>query len=169
MNNQVGVRLSIVSAFCVLFLSSCSSNEQILLKELTAELDTAENDTSFSQEQCTKLSIEHSKVSGQASLAEWDMAAAANIDNVSKSQEWEIRKAIGQQMGLGPSEVNGWKDIYRARAQQAKRAQDAVKSEINRTMLARDEACKTYDTAQSNVSRLKMEVRKLKRVVDLQG
>jgi hypothetical protein len=53
---------------------------------------------------------------GEEALAEWDIAAAESIDSISPEQEWEIRAALGREMGLAPSQVNGWRDIYKARA-----------------------------------------------------
>lgn len=53
--------------------------------------------------------------------AEWDIAAAQNLDSVSTEQEWEIRASLGAEMGLAPSQVNGWRQIYRARAETAQK------------------------------------------------
>lgn len=58
---------------------------------------------------------------GKFAAAEVDIAMADNIDNVSPEQEWRIRKSIGAEMGLAPTEVDGWKDIYRGRADQARK------------------------------------------------
>lgn len=58
---------------------------------------------------------------GRFAAAEVDIAMADNIENVSPEQEQRIRTSIGAEMGLAPSEVDGWKDIYRARAEQARK------------------------------------------------
>jgi hypothetical protein len=58
---------------------------------------------------------------GKYALAEVDIAMAENIDKVSPEQEWRIRKSIGAELGLAPSEVDGWKDIYRGRAEKARK------------------------------------------------
>lgn len=58
---------------------------------------------------------------GAEAMAEVDVAMAENIENVSPEQEQRIRASIGAEMGLAPSEVNGWKAIYRSRAEQARR------------------------------------------------
>ncbi|QOV94228.1 hypothetical protein [Novosphingobium sp. ES2-1] len=57
----------------------------------------------------------------ERALAEWDAIAGEDLDSISADQEWEIRRSIGDQMGLAPSQVNGWKSIYKARQEQAKR------------------------------------------------
>jgi hypothetical protein len=57
---------------------------------------------------------------GSDALDEVDVAMADNIDNVSPSQEQRIRESMGAEMGLSPSQVDGWKDIHRGRAQQAR-------------------------------------------------
>lgn len=58
---------------------------------------------------------------GKLAMAEVDLAMADNIENISPSEERRIRASLGAEMGLAPSEVNGWKAIYRSRAEQAKR------------------------------------------------
>jgi hypothetical protein len=72
---------------------------------------------------------------GKYALAEVDIAMADNIDNVSPEQEWRIRKSIGAEMGLAPSEVDGWKDIYRGRAEQARRLLKERDDALQRTRI----------------------------------
>lgn len=55
----------------------------------------------------------------EQALAEVDVAYGASIEKISPEQEWEIRKSLGREMGLSPGEVNGWRDIYRERAENA--------------------------------------------------
>jgi hypothetical protein len=57
---------------------------------------------------------------GKLAMAEVDLAMADNIDNISPAQEQRIRASLGAEMGLAPSQVDGWKDIYRSRAKNAK-------------------------------------------------
>lgn len=76
---------------------------------------------------------------GKYALAEVDIAMADSIDDVSPEQEWRIRKSIGAEMGLAPSEVDGWKDIYRGRAEQARRLLKERDDALQRT---RVELCK---------------------------
>lgn len=64
---------------------------------------------------------------GERAKAEWDIAAADNIGDISPEQEWEIRASLGSEMGLAPSQVNGWRDIYRSRAEIARRKIKAAK------------------------------------------
>ncbi len=105
----------------------------------------------------------------EEALAEWDAAVGDNLDNISPEQEWEIRKSLGAQMGLAPSEVNGWKDIYRNRAEQAKRILNKrngsgnVKDEFwqKQQKVACDsvpEARKVVDLQKTELARLKKEL-----------
>lgn len=75
---------------------------------------------------------------GSLALAEVDVAMAKNINNISSAEEQRIRASIGAEMGLAPSEVNGWRDIYRSRARQAQAKLDRAASENARV---RREAC----------------------------
>lgn len=71
-------------------------------------------------------------------MAEVDLAMADNIDNISPTQEQRIRASLGAEMGLAPSEVNGWKEIYRSRATQAKSLIERAKAQEAET---KDAAC----------------------------
>ena len=101
----------------------------------------------------------------EEALAEWDAAAADNLENISPEQEWEIRKALADEMGLAPSEVNGWKDIYRGRAAQAKGVlENREKSQGSREVLRsmqQKEACSDVASTQNTVGLQKVEVSRL--------
>ncbi|MGB3848131.1 MAG: hypothetical protein WA940_19820 [Sphingopyxis sp.] len=77
---------------------------------------------------------------GKYALAEVDIAMADSIDDVSPEREWRIRKSIGAEMGLAPSEVDGWKDIYRGRAEQARRLLKERDDALQRTRVELCEA-----------------------------
>jgi hypothetical protein len=90
---------------------------------------------------CARLKIEANQAYGQQALAEWDEAAASVTETISPKQEWEIRKSLGREMGLAPSEVNGWKEIYKARAEAARNNAGRVQTEIEKANAERDEVC----------------------------
>lgn len=96
---------------------------------------------------------------GARSKAEWDIAAAENLKNVSPDQEWEIRKSLGAEMGLAPSEVNGWRDIYRSRAEQARRILEASKQPAAQqarayNMTIKQSSCNAIPSAEARVVKL---------------
>lgn len=72
---------------------------------------------------------------GKLALAEWDIAAAQDLENVSPGEEARIRASIGAEMGLAPSAVNGWKQIYQSRAERARRVLDEAKARETDTKL----------------------------------
>ena len=58
--------------------------------------------------------------SGKLALAEVDVAMAENIVEVTPEQEQRIRTLIGAEMGLAPSQVDGWREIYESRGAAAR-------------------------------------------------
>lgn len=58
---------------------------------------------------------------GQYVAAEVDLAMTDNFDNMPSEQEWRIRKPIAAEKGLAPTEGDGWKDICRGCAEQARK------------------------------------------------
>jgi hypothetical protein len=99
-------------------------------------------------------------------LAEWDSAAADNIANIAPDQEWEIRKALGKEMGLAPSEVNGWKQIYESRAESAKRTLAKIESEKEAKAVAdelqKKEACARSDELRKSIADTKAKLEEFK-------
>ncbi|WP_293647786.1 hypothetical protein [Sphingopyxis sp. RIFCSPHIGHO2_12_FULL_65_19] len=116
-----------VPFFGVMFLLSQCDRSNASLDDpavppisLEDDLKTAKNRLDHATDVC-KNGASGSDPTGRFAAAEVDIAMADNIDNVSPEQEWRIRKSIGAEMGLAPSEVDGWKDIYRGRAEQARK------------------------------------------------
>ena len=70
-------------------------------------------------DECEALDRENLIAEGERSKAQWDQAAAANIDNVSPEQEQEIRLSLSKELGIAPSKID-WRGIYKSRAEQAK-------------------------------------------------
>lgn len=95
-------------------------------------------------------------------LAQVDIALAENVDNISVEREWEIRRSIGTEMGLAPHEVNGWKDIYRGRAEAAKRELEMLERERpEREAKEREEKqrlCDSYEWGKQDILRLQTEI-----------
>lgn len=94
--------------------------------------------------------------------AEWDIAAAESIPNVSVEQEWEIRSSLASEMGLAPSQVNGWRDIYRARAEQARRLIEQAEQPTPQEVLEykariKQDACSKLPSVEEKFERISRE------------
>lgn len=89
--------------------------------------------------------------------AEWDIAAAESIPHVSTEQEWEIRASLGAEMGLAPSQVNGWKDIYRSRAEIARRKIEAARQPTEEEI--QEWAAETQKSACANIPQREKEAK----------
>jgi hypothetical protein len=91
----------------------------------------------------------------EKSLAQWDAAAGDSLADIAPDQEWEIRKALGREMGLAPSEVNGWRDIYERRAAEARRTLARNKEEEaekeKRDLAARKAACEQLQATRTDI------------------
>lgn len=103
-----------------LALAGCTDSIQDQLSLARSDLEREQTQLESTQNACRFGPERPVDQIREEALAEWDAAAAENLDDISPDQEWEIRKSLGAEMGLAPSEVNGWKDIYRSRAEQAK-------------------------------------------------
>lgn len=105
----------------------------------------------------------------EEALAEWDIAAGSSLDNISPEQEWEIRKSLAAEMGLAPSEVDGWRDIYRGRAEQAKRVLENRKSSsVDEELRARERkaACGSLSESEKVLQSQKAVVAQLERELE---
>lgn len=106
-----------MSAFA---LVGCTDSIEDQLSVARTELESAQLDLQKAENVCGFGPERSNDEIREEAFAEWDAAAGENLDDISPEQEWEIRKSLGDEMGLAPSEVNGWKEIYRGRAKQAK-------------------------------------------------
>ena len=121
----------------IIAMSACSSAETERLEKITSELAEIESRDAA----CFAAQRAQSEAQGASSLREWDTAAAENLENVSPEQEWEIRKQLAREMNLAPSEVDGWKDIYRSRAKQAKANGQRNRASLEVGFKLMEEAC----------------------------
>jgi hypothetical protein len=100
-------------------------------------------------------------------LAEWDSAVGDNLANIAPDQEWAIRAALGREMGLPPSQVNGWKQIYESRAQAAKATLARIESEKKQKAAERDkeqqEICDRLELNRSSLKEDQAELRRLQK------
>lgn len=127
---------------CAIFVSilgaltyACSGSEQ---KTETAPANTAKTTYETQRQVATKrvedlaerleraqFTCEHGAVpadpDGSLALAEADVAMAKNVDHITQDEEWRIRAAVGREMGLPPSQVDGWRAIYQGRAERARK------------------------------------------------
>lgn len=143
--------------FGVIFLLSQCDRTSASLDEpavapisMDGELKVAKDRLDHAVEVC-KNGASGGDPTGKFASAEVDIAMADNIDNVSPEQEWRIRKSIAAEMGLAPSEVDGWKDIYRSRAEQARRLLKDRDEALQRT---RTELCDAIPSLRDDVGKL---------------
>jgi hypothetical protein len=111
----VMMRQTCLTALLLLAAGCSKSPEEAELQNVQDAIAELAPDVSA----CDGLQQKDNEEAGERSKAEWDRAAAANIENVSPEQEAEIRASLGAELNIPPSKVD-WKDIYRRRAEQAK-------------------------------------------------
>lgn len=145
-------------ALSVLMLGACSSPEDERLEQIDSELSTIE----ARENECFAARRSSADIMGQAALNEWDIAAADSVETISAEQEWEIRKSLGKEMNLAPSEVNGWREIYRSRAEKAKRELDRQKAAKAAASTRVEAACKSSSQDIRTKIKLERERRKLR-------
>ena len=145
-------------------LTGCSSPEESELERISVEIGYVESSINFCRRSQMALDAER----GQMGLAEWDIEAAIDVDNISQSQEWEIRKSLGAEMNVAPSEMNGWKAIYRARAENARRNTKVIEGRIASAQAAADASCKENDDSQAQLAALEKQSRELQKTIDRQ-
>lgn len=107
--------------------------------------EQARLDLSAAETRCANASIAYARADGQIALAQVDQAIGENVDQFTPRQEREIRALLGREMGLPPSQVNGWREIYRARARNAQARRAEEQREANRLRQDRDDACHERD------------------------
>lgn len=160
-------------AIPVFLLVQCTSigqsSEERLLGAKRVELKRLADGQSSNENACFQREVELNQARGQQALADWDNGAAANLENVSEEQEWEIRKSLGREMGLAPSEVNGWKDIYRSRAEGAARNNSSVQNDITEAQAMAKQVCDWRDQSRRDLDNLKAEVNRLEAIVRKQN
>ena len=96
---------------------------------LESDTDMCKNGYHPATPSATGDTLAERQEAGQRALEDWDAVAADDVDNTSPAEEARIRKSLGAQFGLPPSEMNGWKDIYRGRGAAGKRRK-AVANEM---------------------------------------
>jgi DNA-binding transcriptional regulator YdaS (Cro superfamily) len=163
--------------FFVMFTSKCSGEAEdakLPIREQISELRQEISDKKIAlmhgKYRCeARTPLESLKEQGEAEQNLWDIAAAENLDNISSAQEWEIRKSIGAELGLAPSEVNGWKEIYRRRAASAKRKLersdgDKLIEEVKQAHWDknRQSRCEEYKQADKELAELKADLVELR-------
>lgn len=152
-NMQKKLRTMSVALALSFSLAACTSAEELAKKERereqAREIRQAEASRASLEEEVGLLQRRHERAvricengaprrdpDGELELAEVDVAMADSIDSVSPEQEQRIRASIGAEMGLAPSQVNGWRSIYEGRARRARglleQAEAAEKREQDR-------------------------------------
>jgi hypothetical protein len=147
---------------CILFFmaGACQSEQDAKLEQLKSDLDLVQANLRSCEDAATELEREQGKIS----QAEWDVAAAKDMNSIDPEQEQEIRESLGDQMGIAPSRVD-WKGIYesRAKAGKAKLERKNYALDLAQEQVSRSCASKAKD--QQQAWRLEDEIKRLGGVV----
>lgn len=138
------------------FMASCGPSNEDLLAQATQRLDNSKAMLPSLETACRYGPPESADEVRERSLAEWDAIAGENVANISPNQEWEIRRSLGREMGLAPSEVNGWRQIYEARATRARetlarRERESAMREEERER-GRQDACLRAESVRQSIA-----------------
>lgn len=160
----IGCGLLMIIGFVGLLHSCITSDDVDGSAEATmTSLERAEKNVADLDEQLERATITcrdgppRHDLDGEIALAEVDLAMVEGIDSVSPEQERRIRASLGAEMGLAPSEVDGWRDIYRSRAEAARRViqgAEARERDVQRS------ACVNVPDLKSQLERAKSELRR---------
>jgi hypothetical protein len=118
-------------------LATCSSQPEPTLRD---QIRTVRSDISDKKREISGVSPKCASVNKpkspaqirEDSFAEFDIAIAENIDDATPAQEKAIRELLGAELGMHPSQVDGWKQIYKSRAENAQRQQRLRQYEAER-------------------------------------
>ncbi len=125
----------------LLACTACESRLERDIREARADLKSLRELQVSLREICSSHKMDLNKAMGLKSRADFDIAAAENLDNISKSQEWDIRESIAARTGIAPSEVDGWKSVLEGRASNAKSDLYDINEKIKRATEDRDYVC----------------------------
>ena len=110
----------LVPAF-VLILAGCGPGLESQISTARSNLDNAKNALSETESTCESNTTAFVGTAREILLAEADAAIAENNANAGPGQEWELRRSLGRELGLAPNEVKAWREVYKGRAESAKR------------------------------------------------
>lgn len=140
--------------FALLILGACQSETEAKIEALQSDLASVRAELAG----CDSFETILMRKQGEKSLGEWDMAAGKDVGDIPPDQEWEIRKSLGAEMNLAPSEVNGWKEIYKSRAKTAQINRGSQSRAIETARLDVDRMCadklKNFENEQQLVSKI---------------
>ena len=142
--------------FLAFALPACQSETEEKIQLLQSELQSAQLNLSS----CENANTELLKEKGKVDLAQWDEAVASDLEIVSPEQELEIRRSLGEKMGIEPSQVD-WKEIYRSRGKAAKSQLSGKNYGLEFAQERYDELCKDKDQSLDRVQQLEIAIRKL--------
>lgn len=150
-----------------LALAGCGDSIEAKLKTARSDLELYQQQLDSAKSTCAYGPARSVDDIREEALAEWDAVAGENLESVSPEQEWEIRKSLARELGLAPSEVDGWKDIYRSRAERAKRTiqrrEETQKFDEDVRATEQQAACENVPGEQKAVELQKAEVARLER------
>jgi len=133
----------LVAAIVLLMAGACKSRLQQNIEQAESDLTLAQSNADFLQSSCHEDDVALAKAQGAESNAQWDIATGANVDHISNDQEWDIRWELANENGINPAQANGWKDVLRGRAENARKELPEIERQIKEAQAKRDKSCKS--------------------------
>jgi hypothetical protein len=158
-----------LAIFFVLFISKCGGEPEDTISSLDYDIRSLTDDIHQKKRLLIRLKsacesefpLLSPRDEGRQAQAAWDAAAAENLDNISPEQVWEIRRSLGAELGIAPSEVDGWRQIYLQRAEASRRAldRDQARQAIEQRDwdADKDQRCSKYESGVREIEGLEAE------------
>lgn len=121
-----------------LMLAGCGSDE--ISPEVQVKMD-ADFERYRLQEACSKkveLSVDEQ---GELAQAEADVAIGEVAAKASEANSGQFREMVAADMGIPPSQANGWRDVMKGRGRTGQNTVDRINADLKAQTAARDEAC----------------------------
>jgi hypothetical protein len=137
-------------------LVACQSEKDAKIQRLRDELQSVQADLAS----CDYAQTQLAKEQGEVDEAQWDVAAAKNMDSMAPEQEAEIRESLGDQMGIAPSKVD-WKGVYERRAEAGKTKLTGKNYGLELAQQQVDQSCVNEAKDQQRAWKLEDDIKRL--------
>jgi hypothetical protein len=144
----------------VLTLGACQSEKDAKLELLKSDLELVRT----SLQSCDDAEIQLEREEGDVAQAQWDVAAAENVDSIDPDQEAEARESLGDRMSIAPSKVD-LKGTYQSRADAGKAKLGHRNYTIELAQQQVDRSCKNKGKDQQRAWDLEDEIKRMGGIV----
>ena len=139
-----------------LTLAACQSENDAKIQQLRDEIQRVQADLAS----CDYAQTQVEKEQGEVDKAQWDVAAAKNMDSMAPEQEAEIRESLGDRMGIAPSKVD-WKGVYERRAEAGKAKLTGKNYGLELAQQQVDQSCANKAKDQGRAWKLEDDIKRL--------